>query len=268
MSPAAIFGDNNLDDVKLGEGRFDTPYPDNCAMFRKFGSSTPSTGRIAKIDEAGTKSYLGTGETIMREDVVISASHLVYRDGRQTLDKGDKLVFDIFELQNGRCGLRTYAITDFEPFAGDPDNPRCAHLDVALFRLEGHVRAYRPLELASRDLVEDFRSGRRKAIKIGFANHPSVGSGRYWSVVEARAYPVERRDPSCRNANLFAHDGDAWSGDSGAALRIDGQLVGIHLRGFDAEFPAYSAYSANIGALLGSDLRGRIMDFIIKVEED
>lgn len=264
----AIFGDNNLDDAALGEGRFDRPYPNNCAMYEKTGFMTPSAGRIAKIDRSGIKTYLGTGETVMRDDVVLSASHLVFRDGRSIIGSGDELVFDIFELRDGRCSLRTYPILAFEPFADDPANPLCAHLDVALFQLGGRVREYRPLALADSGLAEAFRSGRRRGTKVGFANHPSVDFGRHWSIVEARAFPVERRDPSCRNTNLFAHDGDAWSGESGAAFRIDGKLVGIHLRGFDAEYPAYTPYRANIGALLGSDLRERIMKFLAKTGAD
>lgn len=259
---AAIFGENNLDDARLGEGMFEVPYPDNCAMFETLGHATPSTGRIAKVDKAGMKTVLGTGETIVRDDIVISASHLVFRDGRETLDRNDELVFDVFEPMNGRCVVVSYPISGFQAFADDPANPRCAHLDVALFRLDGHVRRYRPLELAPAELVADFRSGRKKGVKIGFANHPSVNDGQYWSIVEAAAFPVERHDPSCRNAALFAHDGDAWSGDSGAAIRIDGKLVGIHLRGFDSEYSAYAPWRANIGTLLGSELRMRISDFL------
>lgn len=265
---AAIFGENNLDDARLGEGGFERPIADNCAMAEKLGHETPSTGRIVKIDRTGVKTYLGTGETILRDDIVISASHLVIRDGDKNLDIDDALVFDVLEVTNGRCSLQSYPIKTFEYFTGDPANPRCAHLDVALFQLHGHVRDYRPLELAPVDLVEEFRSGRRSGVKIGFANHASVNFGEFWSIVDLHAFPVERQDPSCRNEALFAHDGDAWSGESGASIRIDGKLVGIHLRGYDAEYPDYAPYRGNIGALLGSELRRRIAEFMTNIDAD
>lgn len=267
LGMAAIFGENNLDDASRGEGRFDVPIPDNCALREKLGYETPAAGRIAKIDRAGFKTYLATGETIIRDDVIISAAHILMRDGRERLQRDERLVFEVLEPAGGRCFLRSYPIIGFKAFTDDPANPVCAHLDVALFRLGGHVRSYRPLDLATPEIVEEFRSGQRLAIKIGFANHPSVDFGRYWSIVSARAYSAKRHDPSCRNPDLFAHDGDSWNGESGASLRIDRKLVGIHLRGYAGEYAEFSTARANIGALLSDGLRADINAYVAALDE-
>ena len=259
---AAIFGDNNLDDAANAEGEFDRAVPNNCVLYEKLGRKTPSTGRIGKIGKDGNKVYLGTGETIIRDDIVISAAHLVSQGDATPLSPGDRLFFEVLEPSGGSCSFISYAVGSFETFTDDPRVPRCTHLDVALFRLNGHVSDYRPLELASPELVEEFRSGRRTAVKIGFPNHASVSYGRQWSIVTARAFRLERHDPSCRNDFLFAHDGDAWSGESGAVFRIDGKLVGVHIRGYDEEQTHYINSRANIGALLGPQLRQGIIDYV------
>ena len=255
---AAIFGDNDLDDAVTGESGFGKPFPDNCVLYDSLGADTPSTGRIAKIDGSGSKTYLGTAETLIRDDIVISASHIVTASETARIRPDDELVFEVHEPADDKCRISTHRIIDYRVLTSTPSNPRCAHLDFALFRLEDRVAFYRPLKLASPDLVEDFRTGKTAATKFGFANHPSTDFGRAWSIVTTTARPLESRDPSCLNANLFAYEGDAWSGESGAAFRVDGEMVGMHLRGYDNEFSEFSKSRANIGALVSNEVRQRI----------
>lgn len=254
LTPAAVFGGNQLDDAAHGEGRFGEATPNNCTLFERIGRDAPSTGRIARLAGDGTKTYLGTGETLIREDVVVSAAHLVMELAAPR-SPGGHLVFEVYEPSDKGCRTNSYRIEDYRALTSTPSSPPCAHLDIALFRLDAPVTSYRPLKIAPIDLVEAFRAGRVAATKIGFANHPSTDFGRDWSIVTANAMPLAVRDPSCRNANLFAYEGDAWSGESGAVFRIDGMMVGLHLRGYDSELATFSPARANIGAVVGAEAR-------------
>jgi hypothetical protein len=211
---AVLFGENNLDDMRTKHNE-----PNQCSS--KLGAEAPPTGQLYKIRN-GVEEYLETADTVMKNDVIVTAAHAFKYRGKTEILPSDKIVFRVWQniydakSKKMQCEKQEYSISLANVHLGTEDAYLDPCNDFAVIKLDTPVRAYEPLELAPDNKVRQAATGEVDLLLTGFAYHESTNWGEDLSMLKGRVYdsiPSGSRYAKCENA--FEHDMDSTIGLSG-----------------------------------------------------
>lgn len=207
---ASVFGTN-----ELGQMANEFGIPNQC--YSTLGEEEPSTGKFIHTSPDGTETQLGSGHTVHRGDVVVTASHFLrYSNGRKI--PAGNVVFRVYEGTPGDCREVDYPIKSIEHGADDIETDVAN--DFAVIKLSRPVTTYMPLELPDEELVREAQRGRQDLVLMSFAKHEATRNGRDYSAVGCRAQLPPARNIYFENPNVFVHDCDSTKGSSGGAFTV------------------------------------------------
>lgn len=207
---ASVFGAN-----ELGQMAHEFGIPNQCHS--SLGEEEPSTGRFIHTGPDGTETQLGSGHTVHRGDVVVTASHFLrYSNGRKM--PAGNVIFRVYEGTPGNCREVDYPISSIEH--GADDIQRDVSNDFAVIKLSRPVTTYMPLELPDEELVLQAQRGRKDLVLMGFPKHEATRNGRDYSAVGCRGQLPPSQNIYFGNPHVFVHDCDSTNGSSGGAFTV------------------------------------------------
>lgn len=208
----AIFGDNNLDDMREVHGM-----PNQC--YSPIGRETPPAGRII-LERDGRSHFIGSAQTVHREDIIVTAAHLFWRDGEPRIRDTDRIYFEVFVGSSENCRVERYEVDIDNMIVGSESPQSNRENDFAVLRLDRPMTAYYPLELPPNGLTARVVAEETDVNLVGFVNHESTNNGRDISVVMCKSQTPPEDNFYHQGRTIFFHDCDALPGMSGAAMNI------------------------------------------------